>query len=132
MQAAIEAVESKRLSQKKAAQHYGIPRQTLNDRLHGGGTKEAQYEAQRLFPKSQEDHIVNWVLYQESLGFAPSHGAVRGIANELLRRSGNEATEVGKNWLERFLQRHYEEIMAKRGRRQEAARYDNFTHKAVD
>lgn len=132
LQAAIEAVRSNHLSQKKAAAMYGIPRTSLSGRLHGKGTKEAQYESMRLFPRSQEDHIIQWILNQESLGYAPSHSAVRAIANELLKRSGHEATGVGKNWLDRFLQRHQDEIISKRGQRQEAARFDGFTHKAVD
>lgn len=97
----------------------------------GGSTREKRQQEQLLLSPEQEQHLLDWILKQESLGYAPSHGVVRACAEELLRRSG-ATPEVSKNWLNRFLKCHKEVVSSKLGKRQEPQRFDSFTHKAVD
>lgn len=119
------------LSLTQAAQKWGIPKQTLSDRLKGRkSVQEVQQPAQHL-SQHQEERLEMWVLRQEALGYAPSHGQLRACAVSLLKEQGTSAPVLGKNWVTRFLRRH-KELKTKLGRRQEASRFDSFTPKAVN
>ncbi|KAK6063722.1 transposase [Seiridium cupressi] len=122
-------------SQKKAAQKWGVPRTVLSDRLHGRLSKaDTIHPKQRLLP-AEEDQIVIWILRQESLGFAPSHSNVRAIAWDLIKRRNEDPHQqpppLGKNWIDGFKRRN-PSIHTKIGQRQEAARFNAFTPKAVN
>lgn len=116
------------LSLKKSAQKYGIPLSTLSDR-----SRELHHQPQpnggRLTP-DEEARIVQWILRQEKLGYAPAHSALAAIVASILEAKG-DTKPLGNHWTERFVARH-SEITAKIGRRQESARFDSFTPKAVN
>ncbi|KAK8073350.1 DDE superfamily endonuclease domain-containing protein [Apiospora phragmitis] len=119
------------LSLSKSAQKHGIPKQTLSDRMRGKGSKEEYSRDQRL-SENEEKRLVDWILRQESLGYAPSHSQIRAYVVSILSRNGEdlEAHPLGVNWVARFVNRT-ESISNKMGRRQEAVRFNNFTPKAV-
>jgi hypothetical protein len=127
---AIFDVTDNGLSQNKSAQKHGVPQQTLSRRLAGLPSQfEISQPSQRL-SASQEDKLAQWILRQESLGYAPSHPQTVACVEALLKRHG-DTKPLGKNWLYKFIQRH-PEVKTKVGRRQEAARFNGFTPKAVD
>lgn len=128
---ALFDITDNKISLRKASQRWNIPIATLSSRLSGkhGSRTEGQKESQRL-PPSDERRIVEWILRQESLGYAPGHGVVRAIVRDLLRERG-DTEPLGKNWMDGFKKRN-PSIRTKVGRRTEAARYDGFTPKAVN
>jgi hypothetical protein len=67
---------------------------------------------------------------QESLGYALTHSQLRSCVEALLRQQGDNKP-LGKHWTTRFLKRH-SKLSTKLGKRQEAARFDGFTPKAVN
>ncbi|KAI8406457.1 hypothetical protein FOFC_13927 [Fusarium oxysporum] len=99
------------LSQNEAAQKRGVP-------------------AHQRIPKSQGETLIRWVLRQESLGYALSHSQVRACVEAILQQQGDNKP-LGKYWTTRFVKRHLE-LSTKLGKRQEAARFDGFTPKAVN
>ncbi|KAM4066298.1 Tc5 transposase DNA-binding domain-containing protein [Hirsutella rhossiliensis] len=126
---AIIDVTKNGLSQYRAAQKYDIPQQSISDRLKGQVALADQIQPRQLLSKSQEARLVSWILRQESLGYAPSHSQIRACVEALMKQLNNERT-VGRNWVSKFINRH-PDIKNKRGRRQEANRFNAFTPRAV-
>ncbi|KAM5528475.1 transposase [Fusarium oxysporum f. sp. phaseoli] len=85
-------------------------RWTISRRLSGQANRNERVQAHQRIPKSQEETLIRWVLRQESLGYAPSHS---------------------QHWTTRFVKRH-PKLSTKLGKRQEGARFDGFTPKAVN
>ncbi|KJZ68105.1 hypothetical protein HIM_12504 [Hirsutella minnesotensis 3608] len=129
MATAINDIMKNGLSQYHAAQKYDIPQQSISNRLKGQSALADQIQPHQLLSKTQEALLVSWVLRQESLGYAPSHSQIRACVEALLKQLNNEQT-VGRNWVTKFIHRH-PEIKIKRGRRQEANRFNAFTPQAV-
>ncbi|KAK8036767.1 hypothetical protein PG994_015264 [Apiospora phragmitis] len=77
------------LSLSKSAQKHGIPKQTLSDRMRGKGSKEEYSRDQRL-SENEEKRLVDWILRQESLGYAPSHSQIRAYVVSILSRNGED------------------------------------------
>ncbi|KAM4062366.1 Tc5 transposase DNA-binding domain-containing protein [Hirsutella rhossiliensis] len=126
---AITDVTKNGLSQYRAAQKYDIPQQSISDRLKGQVALADQIQPRQLLSKSQEARLVSWILRQESLGYAPSHSQIRACVEAVMKQLNNERT-VGRNWVSKFINRH-PDIKNKRGRRQEANRFNAFTPRAV-
>ncbi|KAM4060889.1 DDE superfamily endonuclease [Hirsutella rhossiliensis] len=126
---AIIDVTKNGLSQYRAAQKYDIPQQSISDRLKGQVALADQIQPRQLLSKSQEARLVSWILRQESLGYAPSHSQIRACVEALMKQLNNDRT-VGRNWVSKFINRH-PDIKNKRGRRQEANRFNAFTPRAV-
>ena len=61
---------------------------------------------QSLSP-SQEQQLVDWVLLQARLGWAPPHSRFRLFAQRIYRQSGGR-TNLGKHWHHGFFRRHPE------------------------
>ncbi|KAJ3453199.1 hypothetical protein MRS44_018854 [Fusarium solani] len=118
------------LSQNEAAQKRGVPQSTLSGRLSGQASRNERIQAQQRISKSQEKTLVRWVLRQESLGYAPSHSQLRACVEAILKQQGDNKP-LGKHWTTRFVKRHLQ-LSTKLGKRQEAARFDGFTPKAVN
>ncbi|KAG6995003.1 alcohol dehydrogenase [Fusarium oxysporum f. sp. conglutinans] len=118
------------LSQNEAAQKRGVPQSTLSGRLSGQASRNERIQAHQRIPKSQGETLIRWVLRQESLGYALSHSQVRACVEAILQQQGDNKP-LGKYWTTRFVKRHLE-LSTKLGKRQEAARFDGFTPKAVN
>ncbi|KAG6996503.1 Pogo transposable element with ZNF domain [Fusarium oxysporum f. sp. conglutinans] len=127
---AILDITDRGLSPTEAAQRRGVPRSTIYRRLSGQASrKESTHPHQRIFT-SQEVRLVRWLLRQESLGYALTHSQLRSCVEALLRQQGDNKP-LGKHWTTRFVKRH-SKLSTKLGKRQEAARFDGFTPKAVN
>lgn len=83
------------MSQRQASAEYCIPRATLQFCINGGISRlEARIPQQRL-STVQEDHLMQWVLAQESLGLPPIHNQVRLFAGRIMQVRG-DAKPLGK------------------------------------
>ena len=127
---AILEVTDKGISMHQAAQRWGVPYATLQARYHGVSAVRDQIQPHQKLSSHQEDQLALWILRQEALGYAPSHSQIRACVLTLLSRQGHKAS-LGRNWVSRFIQKR-PELKAKKGRRQEANRFDSFTPKAVN
>ena len=119
-------------SQYQASQIYGIPRSTLSYHIrcpYGQPDPEEPRVGSHMTPR-QEERVCQWILRQESIGYAPTYRQIRGAVTSLLMAEGREVV-LGQHWAQRFVHRH-PQIKAKIGRRQEAIRFDGFTPKAVN
>jgi hypothetical protein len=119
------------LSVRMAAQKWGVPRATISDRLHGVGAVRDQRQPDRVLTDDQEANLSRWILRMESLGYGPSHSQIRACVLAILAQNGHHQPKLGVNWVSRFISRH-PELKTKKGRRQEANRFESFTPKAVN
>lgn len=118
-------------SLRKAAAKHGIPPMTLSDRVQQKSQRpQAAHEGQQRLSEIQEKKIIDWILRQESLGYAPAASAVRCVVLRLLKLKGDN-DKLGRKWVQHFRKRH-PAIHTKKGVIQESIRYDSFTPKAVN
>ena len=93
---AINAIRSTpRLSIRRAAEIYNVPKSTIAARMKGRVTKSDSYNARSNLTKIEEEVIVQYILDQDSRGFSPRIIDVGDTANLLLRKRGTQY--VGKN-----------------------------------
>lgn len=119
-------------SLRAAAKAYGIPPQTLSDRLEQKSQpKKGSNESQQRLSDTAEKRIVDWILKQERLGYAPTASAVKKVVSRLLLLKG-DLRPLGKKWVQNFRKRHAELIQTKKGVIQESIRYDSLTPKSVN
>jgi len=104
MQRALNAVANS-MSQKKAGLEYGVPRATIQSRINGHISRQEAHIPQQRLSTVQEEHLVKWVLTQESLGLAPTHSQIRAFAGRILWARG-DAVPLGKRWITGFLRRN--------------------------
>ena len=92
---------------RSTAKQYHVSKDYLRRRIEGTITRrEFNAERQALAP-SQEQHLVNWVLLQARLGWAPPHSRFRLFAIRIYRHSGGQK-HLGKHWHLSFFRRHPE------------------------
>ncbi|KAG6978936.1 hypothetical protein FocnCong_v010978 [Fusarium oxysporum f. sp. conglutinans] len=127
---ALLDITDRGLSQMGAAQKRGVPRLTLSGRLSSQASRNERIQAHQRISKSQEETLLRWVLRQESLGYALSHSQLRACVEAILKQQSDNKP-LGKHWTTGFVKRHLE-LSTKLGKRQEAARFDGFTPKAVN
>jgi len=104
IQRALNAVANG-VSQQKAGLEYGVPRSTLRDRINSTFSRVEAHEFQQRLSPVQENRLTQWVLNQESLGLAPTHGQIRAFAGRVLYARG-DAKPLGKRWMAGFLRRN--------------------------
>jgi hypothetical protein len=95
------------ISQYQAAQRYGIPKSTLQNRMRGQKAQKDQIQPNQRITKNDEIKIRDWVLQQEFLGYGLSHGQIRAGVKTLLEQRGDN-TPLGVNWVFRFINKHPE------------------------
>ena len=89
-------------SQNAAADAYGLPRSTLQERIKGRkNARESHAHQQRLAPE-QEEFLVEWILEEDQRGYPPSHSRAREMAARVLRMNG-DTKPIGKKWLRKFM-----------------------------
>jgi len=87
---------------RSSAENHGIPPTTLFNRVRGSEpASKAQIINQRLSP-AMEERLTEWILFQGSLGYPPTHAQIRRLARRML---GDDET-LGKRWTSRFLARN--------------------------
>jgi hypothetical protein len=99
-----------------AADHFQINRETLRRRAAGGNSRAQGRESAQLLSLAEEKVLVKWISRLSIAGYPPRHALVEEMAEEIrLRRARrvNDASielvrypPIGKEWIQRFLQRH--------------------------
>ena len=88
---AIEAIRtSKKLSLRKAAEIYNIPRSTLTNRMNGQTSIRDRRPAVQKLTKLEEEVIVQYILDLDDRGFGPRLASVEDMANYLLETRGGK------------------------------------------
>ena len=109
MDKACEAVLTHQLSVHAAAEEYGVPRSTLNDKVTGKVPLQAKSGRRTYLTDEEEDRLVEFLVGCASVGYAKSRRDVLAIAQQIFnaRNPGCEV-ELTKGWWDRFRKRHPE------------------------
>jgi len=83
IQRALNAIANG-MSQKKAGLEFGVPRSTLQHRMNGHISRQEAHIPQQRLSMVQEERLAKWVLIQESLGLALTHGQIKAFAGRIL------------------------------------------------
>ena len=67
-------------SLRLAAQEWGVPYTTLQNRIEGHENHSNVAESQQRLSRVQEDHLANWVLTQEALGVPLTYAQIKEFA----------------------------------------------------
>jgi hypothetical protein len=104
VQKAMRAVTVDKLSIRRAAEMYGIPKSTLSDHLHGK-YKYSGGQGGRLLTDKEEERLAAFLVGCASVGYAKSRKEVLNIVQQILYHRGSEA-QVTKGWWDSFKSRH--------------------------
>jgi hypothetical protein len=101
---AMEAVRSSsKMSIRRAATLYNVPRSTLTHRLAGRTSRNETKANCHKLTEVEEEVIIQYILDLDTRGFAPRLAGVEDMANYILESRGGK--RVGKLWAYRFVQR---------------------------
>jgi hypothetical protein len=114
---ALKALASNEFpSLRSAASHFNIPRETLRRRFHGGQTYGEVHEPAQHFSTGEEKALTDLITRHSASGHPLTHGRVREMAEWIRNRRILGINEpaiqyiihepFGKEWVQRFLQRH--------------------------
>ena len=103
---ALEAVANGQ-SIRKASLAWGVPRNTLRDRIHGKEPRTQAFIDLQKLPPVQESRLVDWILLQSVARHPPIYTQIRDLAQRILATAG-KTTILGKKWMHSFLKRHPE------------------------
>ena len=80
---AFEAVQQGELSVCRAAEEYGVPRSTLQDKVAGRSVLNAR-SGWALLTANEEKHLADFLIGCASIGYAKSRKDVLSIVQQIL------------------------------------------------
>lgn len=117
-------------SLRSIAANNDVHHTTLSRRLNGQPPRSNAHQHRQLLSIEQEELLKRWIIDLEAQGHAPSFNTVRELAGIVSANSGGP-NKVGKNWIQRFLQRHVE-IRSKVGKKIQSQRVDSTSPEALE
>ncbi len=90
----------------KTARKFGCDRSTLSKRYRGvTAPRETQYQNQRNLNDQQEKFLVKYIDRLCTCALSSSRQMIRNFVSEICGK------DVGKEWVSRFLKRHYVDLV---------------------
>lgn len=111
---AVEAYNAAQLSGKprtvaELARDFHVSQSTLHRHVSGKRTKGEFTATKQKLTSAEEQTLVEFVLGCADRGLPSTHAQLASFANNILKqRLGANAVEVGKNWSDRFVERHHQ------------------------
>ena len=127
MEKAYEAVAAGKMSVRKAADEYGVPRSTLHDRVTGRVALKARSGVKRHLSDEEEASLVEYLIGCASVGYAKSGKDVLAIAQQMAS-TRDPKVEITRGWWDSFRARHPEVTL----RRAEPLSYARATASSPD
>lgn len=84
------------LSRHQSAEKNHVPLMTLSNRMNGIVSKSETIQPSQRLSAAEENRLVEWIVKQESLGYAPSGVVVRKVVESLLQKK-NDTKPLGKH-----------------------------------
>ena len=118
LQLAVEAYtfeqskpKCERESLRDVALRFHVNHNTLNNHYKGRPTKSAFVAMRQKLTPAEENTLVEYALACSDRGFPITHSQLVTFANEILEaRIGSDYEPVGKNWTDRFIERHHQSL----------------------
>ena len=106
VQLAIKALHAGSISsQRKAAEHFNIPRSTLQERLKGRRPAKELHQAQQRVTPEEEDAIKRTLITMTAWGFSSTIRYLRSLAVGIQEARG-DYEPLGQHWYKHYLARH--------------------------
>lgn len=104
---AFKAVKDDGLSVKRAAKLYGVPTQTLRDRIKGKIQQSAKVGKESIFSHDEEEQLVQYLEDLASIGYGLNRSQLNILAGELALKLGRRDTDkrLSPKWYYGFLNR---------------------------
>lgn len=103
--------KNERCSLRSIAQQYQVNHNTLRNHYVGGVKMSAFNALKQKVLYAEEIQLAEYVLGCADRGFPMTHTQIATFANELLEaRLGHDFEPVGKNWTDRFIERHHDKL----------------------
>ena len=109
IRAACRAVHEEGLSQRRAAEEYGIPRSTLGDHYRGKVLLGAKCGSPKYLTEYEEKELLRFLMKCASIGYPKSRKCVISLVQRLCNAKGLRVT-VTHGWWESFCKRHPHEV----------------------
>ena len=107
LEAAIHAVQSDGVSQRKAAQEHGVSPSTLRHRMAGRRSRSEYAQDLQKLCAGFEDSLAEWVDDLASRYLPPPPRIIKEEALRLLRlQTGSDNVSLDDHWCQAFLRRH--------------------------
>ena len=110
MTKALECVRKDGMSCYKAAKEFGIPEQTLRDRLKGKVADDATAGRPTALTKEEEDEVAATCILFAEWGFGIGKEEVLGVVGEFCKKTKRKVPFIngipGDDWWRGFLKRH--------------------------
>jgi hypothetical protein len=87
--------------------YYQVPRGTLTDRFNGKLTRKAAHEHEQLLTAAQEEVLVQWIKTMAKRGLPVTPMLVRDRVADII------GGPVGESWVDRFKERHKDDLKVK-------------------
>ena len=102
---AYNEVKEGRLSVRRAAELYNIPKSTLSDRVSGRVEFGSHSGPARYLTDQEEEELANFICGCASMGYAKTKKDILAIVEEIVASKGRQV-HVSNGWWEAFKQRH--------------------------
>lgn len=113
LKSALQTVKSCQMSQRKAAETYGIPRRTLRNHIESGSMEKITGRVP-ILNKSQEKDLCKRIIRLSQIGMPLTPKSVRKQAYEFCKANNvsnvfsDKKNIAGKKWLKNFVKRNPE------------------------
>ena len=105
IQQAVEAVKEKKLSVRRAAEEFGVPKSTVHDRVSGRIPFGCTSGPERYLTDQEESELVNFLSGCASVGYAKSRHQVLALVEQVMREKG-KTVSLSAGWWQSFKKRH--------------------------
>ena len=105
MDKAINAVLNEGMSIRRAAEHYGVPKSTLGDRISGRVLPGSTSGPSRILNDEEEEELVIFLRRCASVGFSKSRKELLALVQAIAEQKGTQHL-VTEGWWNSFIKRH--------------------------
>ncbi|XP_072172323.1 uncharacterized protein [Diadema setosum] len=110
MEAALRRIQLGEQSIRAAARDYGLPRATVQDKLHGRTPVCSRQGPSPVLTNDEEARLVNWIVDMSRVGLCQGKANILNVIKRFLdddkRDTPFHNNKPGQAWWEAFLRRH--------------------------
>ena len=110
VQKAYDSVQPGKLSVRRAAEEFGVPKSTLHDRVCGRVLTGSHSGPSRYLTDEEEDKLVHFLHGCASIGYGRTRKDIIALVQQVVKRKEINAT-VTQGWYESFKKRHPEVVL---------------------
>jgi hypothetical protein len=105
-----ELPEDQRESERALVRRFNVSHNTLRRHANGGVSMSAFNASKQKVTPLEERVLVDHICVSSDRGFPMSHKAIVAHANSIIIARSGKTIDPDSNWVDRFLQRHHEEL----------------------